>query len=76
LDKVNLEVARHFPESLCRARFACPAYDVDTIAYHENDISCPFNIRSENIKTVIVTYVDDSPYKCHNYYPERLKVLL
>ena len=76
LHKVTLKFARSFPERPCRGRFACRVWNANAAASHENDISRTFSTHSENTRAIIVTYVDDSTYKCYSYYADRLKVLL
>lgn len=76
LHKVTLRFATLLPERPYRGRFACPAWNANTAASHENNISRTFSTHSENTRTIIVTYVHDSTYKCYSYYADRLKVLL
>ncbi|MNH44088.1 hypothetical protein D3C79_1061490 [compost metagenome] len=76
LHKVNLKFAMLLQERPSRGRFACSVWNANAAASHENDISRTFSTHSENTRTIIVVYVDDSTYKCYGYYAERLKVLL
>jgi hypothetical protein len=39
-------------------RFACPTYNANNVASHENDTISAFNTHRENSRTDIVTYVD------------------